>query len=299
MKNLLFILVGVFVFCGSSFAQLNPSFESWTGTEPNPDPDNWYSNNAFIGPLGVNGPFVVQDMSASEGSFSVKLITKTCPNCPANGFPNPAPGFLDQVEPFSGMVMDSVKFDYQYIPAAASDTGYFQLQMTHWVAAGDSSSLDYYADYIINPSTDWATASSPLLSDPNNVSTPDSLSLSFFASLGGVAGLGTDTDGTELLVDNIRFVSMITGVEESLQDVLSIKVYPNPVVDYLTFEVDNPDVQNLVFFDVTGKMVHRELLSSGTTNVELPQGSAGTYFYIVTAKDGRQMKSGKISVAGK
>lgn len=297
MKNVSITLAGVLFLCGISFAQLNPSFETWSGSSPDINPDNWSSNNAFTGALGVDGLFVIQDTDASEGSYSAKLITKNCPNCPANGYPDPITGFMDQVESFAGDICDSILFDYKYIPAASTDTGYFQIRFNHWEAATQETVRDYRADYVITASSTWKTASSPIIPDVNN-GIPDTLEIEFFSSLGALEGLGTDTDGTELLVDNVRFVC-ITGVEESLKDVLSIQVFPNPAVNYIVFETNHKEVQKVDFLDISGKIVQRESLSVGQTRIELTDQPAGNYIYIIYAEDGRQMKSGKILVEHK
>lgn len=289
-KLLLFGFIGAF---GASFGQANPSFETWTGN----DPDNWFTWNQYAAiPLGINGLTVEQSTSATNGSLSAKAITKTCPNCSTYGLPNPLPGILEQFEPFSNPVPDSVRFDYKTNAAAISDTAFFQFVFRHWDAVGDSAVIDYSVIGLLSPSANWATRTVQLFPNPNGPGTTDSILWDFFSSGQGFINNGTSTNGTELFVDNISLVYNTTGHEELLSDVISIKAYPTPAIDYVNLETDNADVHRVDILDASGKTVKSELLFTGLNRVDVSEFNSGSYLYIVYANDGRAMKSGRISV---
>lgn len=160
MKKSLLLFVGIIAFGSLSFAQTNLSFESWSGTLPGFDPDNWSTINQFTPSLGVNGPFVYQDSNSTDGNFSARLVTKDCPNCIANSLPDPAPGHMSQETPFSWPLADSIciLLDYIYNPAAISDTGSYLASFTHWDSILGNRVTDYFGDYTITSNATWQLA---------------------------------------------------------------------------------------------------------------------------------------------
>jgi len=65
---------------------------------------------------------------------------------------------------------------------------------------------------------------------------------------------------------------------EKTQTLPPLKVYPNPVSDYLTVEVNRPDLQEVKIFNISGKLVYA---GRGDTEINvsyLPKG-----FYLIQA----------------
>ena len=81
----------------------------------------------------------------------------------------------------------------------------------------------------------------------------------------------------------------------------SIKAYPNPATDFVTFEYEMPqfvESSELIITDITGQVVKTVQLQQekgqelwDTRNVQ-----NGLYFYVLKDKKGDTLTSGKISI---
>ena len=291
-KTILFI--ALFAFCGFASAQLNPSLEIWTGTEP----DFWTTNNQYAAPLGITGQFVYQDSDASLGNYSARLVTNDCPNCDSLGFSDPFVGFMDQVIPITWNYTEPMcfAFDYKYLPAAITDTGVCQVKVTHWDSGTNSQMIDYYAEFKISEQATWSTATSELFDNPGT-GIPDTILMQFLTSATAIGGTGTDTDGTELFIDNIRIITQASCEVGLLADqIIDVQAYPNPASDFVVFEFDSEEVNYVDFIDLTGEIVQSSKLTNGRNEIELPNLANGAYSYIIYSKIARKIASGKILV---
>lgn len=65
---------------------------------------------------------------------------------------------------------------------------------------------------------------------------------------------------------------------------LEFSIYPNPTVDFLTLKVDNVDTSTLTYqlFDMDGKLLEKNKLSSNITSIKLEEFPKSTYLLNVT-----------------
>ncbi len=94
----------------------------------------------------------------------------------------------------------------------------------------------------------------------------------------------TDTNGSEAQgVQQPYEFSIITGINKT--DInLELFVYPNPTTNFLKLKVENQQFESLSFqlFDVQGKLVENNKLTSNTTTINLEALPKSTYFlYII------------------
>jgi fibronectin-binding autotransporter adhesin len=76
----------------------------------------------------------------------------------------------------------------------------------------------------------------------------------------------------------------ITGLGERPANSLTLKVYPNPVKDYLYIDAQVPEVENVSIYNLSGQRVGRFDLAKGSHNME--KFPAGIYFLIAEGRNG-------------
>lgn len=77
------------------------------------------------------------------------------------------------------------------------------------------------------------------------------------------------------------FMDCLTGVE-TLPGEIDLKVFPNPVVKYMTVQT-NEDITDIVIYNQVGEMV----LNTIETTIDMSEFSTGVYFVLVNTEQGR------------
>lgn len=170
-------------------AQNTFNFESWTGTEP----DGWYSSNEITTPNGGAQTVVKETVSPGQGSFSVKMVTGNCPDCPnfnVFGIPTPLPNPLGGSVEYSAAYTQrplSVDFKYKSNPMG-NDVGGFNVQLTKYDAINDENDVIGEGWFeSANSVTNWTNMNVPIVYYSNLV--PDSISIWATSSIGSVPDL--------------------------------------------------------------------------------------------------------------
>ena len=90
-------------------------------------------------------------------------------------------------------------------------------------------------------------------------------------------------------------ISIITGIEEAKEIILSVSAYPNPTTDYLTLKVGNFELSTLKFqlYDMNGKLLQNKKIEGGETNILMSNFASATYFLKVI-QDNKEVKTFKI-----
>ncbi len=76
-----------------------------------------------------------------------------------------------------------------------------------------------------------------------------------------------------------------------------IKVYPNPFRDYLTFEyldLNRKSLPTIRLFDVTGKLIHQQIMDEINFEMPIPAIPNGLYFYQLVGRNGEMLGRGKV-----
>ncbi len=73
-------------------------------------------------------------------------------------------------------------------------------------------------------------------------------------------------------------IEPITGIQET-ENMQDIAVYPNPVNDYITVNIDelNSNNQDLQIYDITGKLVLKQNIDNGTMKIDIKHLKSGVY----------------------
>jgi hypothetical protein len=90
-------------------------------------------------------------------------------------------------------------------------------------------------------------------------------------------------------------ISVVTGLEEAKGINLSVAAYPNPTTDYLTLEVKDFNVSNLLFqlYDMQGKLLQSEKITGNQTSIVMSNLVPATYF-VKVVQGNKEVKTFKI-----
>ncbi len=241
-KNLLNLLTATIVFVNFTCAQTNLNFENWTGNEPN----GWVTSNAITQSNGGAQTVFKESSNPGQGSFSVKMVTGSCPDCPnfsifgQFGPPTPMPN------PFGGGVQlgdfafpgapyafrpISVDFKYKSKPQG-NDIGGFQVELTRWNSGTGETETVGEASFQSNAQiTSWTNMNIPVIYYTTQM--PDTINVFATSSIGSMpdlSGFGIPKPpvpdpvaGSEFYLDAIvinlpscdGFAISVTGTKES------------------------------------------------------------------------------------
>lgn len=89
-------------------------------------------------------------------------------------------------------------------------------------------------------------------------------------------------------------ISVVLGLEDH-QISLNMKVYPNPMSDFLILNVGNFELSTLNFelYDISGKLLERKKITSITETISMDNLPSSTYFLKVTSNN-EEVKTFKV-----
>ncbi|MBX7052417.1 MAG: T9SS type A sorting domain-containing protein [Flavobacteriales bacterium] len=218
------IMASAFMLMNSLTAQTNLNFESWSGNEPN----NWASSNSITQASGGAQTVFKESTSPGEGSFSVKMVTGSCPDCPnfallgpfgpPTPLPNPLGGSI-QLGSFDNPGISytqrpiSVDVRYKANPANNDICG-FQVELTRYNAVTDEDETIGEGYFMANADVNnWTNINVPIVYYSDL--TPDRLNIWATSSIGSVPDLSalgmpelplpTPVSGSTFYIDAIVF----------------------------------------------------------------------------------------------
>ena len=106
----------------------------------------------------------------------------------------------------------------------------------------------------------------------------------------------TETDGSVTQgVQQPYEIWVATAIEEAQAINLLVTAYPNPTTDYLTLRIDEFDISNLSYqlYDMQGKLLRDEKITSNHTSIVMSNLVAATYFLKVV-QGNKEIKTFKI-----
>lgn len=114
-----------------------------------------------------------------------------------------------------------------------------------------------------------------------NKSADNSLSISW--TLGEtIIPTFTSADGTLILTHGFQQKYLITAVEENMEDVVRVTIYPNPTSEMINiqFEIATDKEISLYLLDAQGKLVKTEKIDASVLNktVDMQAFPAGVYY---------------------
>jgi hypothetical protein len=104
----------------------------------------------------------------------------------------------------------------------------------------------------------------------------------------------------DIYFDQVEFIlldslSAVTGLNSTLHH---ISVFPNPVNEFLTFTLQDQNVEHTIYlYSLTGQILHSLTTSEQSINVDMNDWKSGIYFYTIERTKGRrQIGTGKFIV---
>ncbi|PBQ31448.1 hypothetical protein CNR22_06620 [Sphingobacteriaceae bacterium] len=87
------------------------------------------------------------------------------------------------------------------------------------------------------------------------------------------------------------------GLDENTGVNIQFSAFPNPSNTFVNFATNHPDANTVSVFDITGKLVEKQNLNEGKSKVDVSSFNKGLYLYSISSKEGKTLKSGKITVS--
>ncbi len=85
-------------------------------------------------------------------------------------------------------------------------------------------------------------------------------------------------------------------VYENAPLVINLNVFPNPSNSEVNFVTESPDAKNVLIYDITGKLIDKQIISEKRLKLSVSDYNAGLYIYSVTNKNNQTLKTGKLTV---
>ena len=106
----------------------------------------------------------------------------------------------------------------------------------------------------------------------------------------GEVMVDTYDNGTNILTQGFHQTELtVTSIERELVDV-EMNVYPNPTSEYLNIDLGRNDKDiNLQLYDMSGKLIHKDVINAYDTKYVLPMQSvaSGKYLVQMQSEDGK------------
>jgi hypothetical protein len=93
-------------------------------------------------------------------------------------------------------------------------------------------------------------------------------------------------NGGKLYVDNLSFNNLVSSVSTYYSKTTSLKFYPNPASDNVTFEIDNTNNSNLILniYNIIGTLVKSETIKQNNRQINIGDLTKGVYMVTVKSK---------------
>ncbi len=143
--------------------------------------------------------------------------------------------------------------------------------------------------------TAWTQFDIPF--DYSNTNTPDSITV-VITSSAGAENLQAPQEGSTMYSDNNDLL-LPTGVAMSLNNMVTVRTFPNPATSKLTVELGrNLQAASIRFFTYDGKLVTtKPLIDNTLTNeIDISSLNSGMYYYDIQQSDMQVIGAGKIEV---
>lgn len=295
MKKFLFSLFASAIIFSSAKAQTTFSFETSEGFSLG----EIKGQNANIGTFhdtsaGTTGDGAVTNTEASVGANSLKLINSDDTNLG---------GIYITGIPF--FTKTSVSYDI-FVPALGGSDNYIELfdETGTFICAVDFTyvgDVDYYDDGFASTTIGSYTEAQWNHLEVQTDFSANTINIllngsSIYSGAYGGAGTGIsevdfaiDNYGTDAYLDNIIVKDATLATDEVSAGKNSLKVFPNPMVDFVKVNTDGK-VQSAQLFDASGKLVKTFRNASEAMNVaDLKKG-----LYIMKVKTDKGTSSAKV-----
>lgn len=294
MKKTIYTFFAACIMSASVNAQLpNPGFETWTSMGSYENPDGWATLNDYTTVSGIYT--ATKGTPGSPGSFYLKLTSQTIGPGVVNGIA--VSGTMDPAtqQPLTGFPFTqqpaSFNGKWQHMIYGSSQ-GAINVTLTRWdVASGSRVVVANANKPLTGMAMSWANFSIPFVYVDSQA--PDTCIIVMKASG------NNPTQNDYLWVDNLSFVGNVAGVSEAT-NLQGISLFPNPVDDQLTIQVETKTAENLVIevYSLTGALLmqQEQTVNSGSNQIPLDLSALSTGNYLIQIGNGDQKSVLSVSV---
>jgi len=279
----------------SAVAQIpNAGFENWTAATGYDDPNGWGTANSTTAALNV---YTVEKetTNVNGGSAAIKLTSKFVSLPPVISLDVPGIAVTGNIN--VDIASQSFSIDggfaytnrpeklvgfYQYAPQGADE---FVIAGFFWKNNGGTIDTIGTFEFTDNGTVTTYTQFEALV-DYRSTDTPDSARIVLSSSNPASA-----VAESELLVDDLSFVSLSVGIQKIDALINGIKVFPNPAKEFVNIEIADDAQHQLNVYDVNGKLVSEEIIANKTA-INL-NNNKGVHIYSI-----KNLTTGKV-VSGK
>jgi len=252
----------------------DPGFENWS-TQTVETPDNWFTMNEMLSPLGLEN--AIKTVDANSGTYAIEMTTIQEPNSGDTMNAFISVGLIDfnaQGDPFIpapyNATPTTMSGAYKYAPANG-DNAWVQVQ---FYAAGVV--VGNHAEMISTAGT-WQTFTAPL----TITSQPDSIVFIAFAG---------DNPGSVLKLDDLALSGGDVGLNEFAS--MDVSIYPNPATSTVMIKAEG--MYNYTIVDLAGNVVMTDSNLNGAIQLDINNLSSGAY--IVKINNENMIESHKLIV---
>jgi len=294
MKKLIIIIV----FMGMGLISLaqeipNYNFQSWVSNEIYENPEFWSTSNDPL--LAVFGLVPVsKSTDAYSGDYSARLETKDLSSL---GLQIPGIVTLAQINIVTSPPSYSITGGLALNENVSKLTGMYKYDGVDGDFAtvliynfkhnegSDFDTIGYGVTYLQDASN-WTSFTVDMQNLNNHI--PDTFNVIIMSSSSPDFTTGA---GSVLLVDSIT-IETNTGIIQLNENIINVKVYPNPSARYVQFETAEFDKdRNISIYNLSGKLISTTTFNKLKTIVDVSELPPALYTYSIT-KNNKKLNSG-------
>ena len=285
---LVFVLLRVIIIS----AQPNSGFESWSTEFSYEVPDGWQTLNflSLTSPPNPLSAFKAIGADKHSGNYALKLKSVYLNN---NTFGGPLALGDTTGGTYTGKInLTPLSFHFgfpytsrpsylnfwaKYFPVD-NDTAIALVVLKRWTSNGPDT-IGVGGLKILS------TSSYSLFQVPISYLTgdiPDSATIGFAPSHNNAFARVNST----LFIDDIELTGWV-GFDENAKSPRSVRVFPNPAKNSITFDISHEEAEMICIYDVFGKLMIVKPVLSQKTPVNTFHFAGGTYFYEIKNKSGQ------------
>jgi hypothetical protein len=265
----------------------NAGFENWTQVGNHYDPNSWNTLNPSTSIIGVFTCTRATGADVHNGTYAIKLTTKSVFGITANGIASTATLITTPPYGVTGGIPyalrpDSITGWYKYDPASAADSGFVQFILQG--SANDTIGIIRFS----TPNSTVATYTR--FSAAINYLSPNTPANSYWI-LSSSDGVNPVVNSV-LIVDDLALVFNSTGLPE--QETVGIDILNSLVTDEIFITNNTNERASFRLYNSAGVKVHDTEIVPGSSAIDASRYSSGIYFYQVTDLNSSQQAVGKL-----
>lgn len=291
MQKLVLILCALISLELSAQQIPNNSFEDWqpelNGTYDEPG-GNWWATLNFLRGFGPSAPITVNKTTdAHTGQYAAEITTGefgsfvvpgllVCGEVGDINLQNPT-DVIKRGKPFTALPEKFLGY-YKHLPVNG-DSAVANAMLTRYNTALGKRDTIALAEQLFKAEVNTYTLFEAEFEYYMNGVTPDTIIIALVSSAGGQTLEGQP--GNKLFIDEIS-LSYVAGITQKVNDIISIKTYPNPFSEQVTFEAETAsNNRQVAIYSTDGKLLRSMPFQETILRTDLSELPKGSYLYVV------------------